>query len=1095
MVKCGMNHDKNRRVLIRADGLYFLSIPTAPGDVEVLKRHVPIGKITALELRDNSLAVRIKVKLEHDVVITAAEREFVDRFLKAVDRSVRAAGVSVRASRKPTLKPRDGEVNLQKDPQRYLSIERKMELRAQLLRKSVGSIGRPPFTLAQWDSLVLAQPPIIEPSKMSKGLQKTLAGLPVVMVGQVSVAVAQSHTELGEPKKTRTIAFSTSRVYLIDDETCDVTFTASLFSIIAVVLKHSAKSISLLFAEEAVPGITFLFPKPVDSKTYASDNISTIATSIAFLINRCGYELPVSEFQATPAKGFQPPPAAVTLSQQRGGSLPQALPQAAAAAAGTGAQQPPAADNAVAAAVVAAPPAPSNLPPPTTTAPTSAAAAPMAATPEPKQSAAGGARPRSATVAMLDGLGIDEASVASIVPDFRKPQGDIAKRFDTKHTLLARRVFRLTSSKAWTPRVIVILALNRMLVCSDDGAVRRTIPIDQISSLHITHHWQGAALAIGVRGEHDLVIRQHDETPSNYSIAHIAAVLVQQSGLRTSRSVSTSSLHLKEVLGDTKQLNRASNIRTPADEMKGLQNGSVSMGRSFAMTSSNNSLNSSPQQQGTTSKSDTTAAQRAGMDASSSAALQPSVVVTTESFSQNLSAPTSPRGGEGSEPFAETVRGIETAAAQENAAASGSTGPKIAAGDSGRGPHPVPLVVTEHVAPVDPAGTSQPSTAALSQSDRSLARSAQPIAPAPVETTPPPAAARRESLIQKASRDSATPSATAPAVAAATTPPHAATAVMSTEDRRRFVDEELPLPPVVTAPAALRTAKADGETPRHRHANDDYEEAVVVAPPQPPMSTFVHAAAAEPWDADAGETVAVQVTTGAASSSSTPPGRSAMPSLPIAAAVQAHGYAEPSPLPVARSVATSGDGWTTSHITPYRPAMIRAAVGEDPECVYSPRPDGQNKWAMFRVMLLDTPPEAGSQVFAFHSTSAFSDVLHDVQRRFTPLPYPVSGGAVGRGSWFSFAEATVVCICTDLKLMTCVPLALLIDALEATSSRSVLRHSCVSIRSGPEGGYEWLKVPLHDFINGVRGEESPGELYKKQASNAALSLSPPPSAR
>jgi hypothetical protein len=192
-----------------------------------------------------------------------------------------------------------------------------------------------------------------------------------------------------------------------------------------------------------------------------------------------------------------------------------------------------------------------------------------------------------------------EDLLARNIPDWKSPYGASCKKFATPKTLLARKVYRFTSKKAWEVRILVLTADEKILVCDEQMKVRRAVVMDTVSSILMIGHKEGSVLVMNVVNEHELIVRHHEECPPSFRVTHIASVIYYfNKECQVERADPDEKKSLKAILSE-RNLKKPKNYVSPAAEVKMVREGSLSprtprSWRQSPENAGNNSMGSLP---------------------------------------------------------------------------------------------------------------------------------------------------------------------------------------------------------------------------------------------------------------------------------------------------------------------------------------------------------------------------------------------------------------------------------------------------------------------------------------------------------------------
>jgi hypothetical protein len=139
-------------------------------------------------------------------------------------------------------------------------------------------------------------------------------------------------------------------------------------------------------------------------------------------------------------------------------------------------------------------------------------------------------------------------------------------------------MYRFTSKKNWESRIVILQSTEKLLVADKNKEIRRAIAMDSIKQMRIVQHAEGNAAIFIIDGEHDLVLRHHEECPGNFRLTHLAALIQDfhpelQILVEDARQ---STRKLKEVLAKMCDLVKPKSFLNPAQEVAMVRQGSMS---------------------------------------------------------------------------------------------------------------------------------------------------------------------------------------------------------------------------------------------------------------------------------------------------------------------------------------------------------------------------------------------------------------------------------------------------------------------------------------------------------------------------------------
>jgi hypothetical protein len=567
-------HLKRRRIIIRSDGILVV----AEGVRDIVKRAIPLSKIQGMFLRKDGLRLAFRVRGEHDLALATltSDSEATQLLTSALNHALRANRFQFQARYKNAdffdfSNPNKSKLRLIKDEMTYPSMDEKVKVRAAL--RKLATYPNPPYALASWDSTTV---PLRRPAPLNEApatLRPVLEELHVVMHGLVEATrrvIADPAAPVAEPEpfadtetkapvrldepEQRYMVISPTHVSLFDPNDASRKHQISIFEVASIELHHAVAIMALRLTNNHVLEINLV--EHAIGTTYTTTNLSTVASCLAAVVERYGYRLEIADAKLKSDKPPATSPAAATAKAP------------AADGAGTCKDVEPVPTSPkksvqFAAAVAAPADAASTLRGAAGTADNSQTASPSSPQLEMSHSSA------------LAAPGLDDNSLKKLVKDYKAPLGEVCRRFMSPMTLLVRRCSRLTSRMTWEPRVLVITHVG-VLLCSDDGAVRRTIDFEEIQTIVVTKHWKANAISLLIPASFDAVLKAHEDTPPSLTMSDIAAVIstkapqakvVQQDATKDKQT-------LKPIVGKGRNLRKPDDFETPGARLERMKSSS-----------------------------------------------------------------------------------------------------------------------------------------------------------------------------------------------------------------------------------------------------------------------------------------------------------------------------------------------------------------------------------------------------------------------------------------------------------------------------------------------------------------------------------------
>jgi hypothetical protein len=310
VVKRGTYADKSRTLVIRSDGLYFLS-SAEPAEI---KRCIPIAAISSLSLYEKNKLLHIAVRsVEHDCIISKQGGVYaapVDDIATIILRVAKNEHIPLDFSNEgPTALPSSLHSRLLKK-ENYKTIGQRLLLRS-------GKPDKPnpqgPVTLKVWDLVAGPLPFPVDTNKMTPQFQRNFSGMHIVMLGVVD------HFD-GPTAVRRALLFTLARLYLCEEQSGVELASCSLFAITRMAVSTSLKRITLEFTGEIFQALTFaLVPAGTANaaaaakESHVSEDVSQVGDVIRYLISRMGFSIAGDKPRSAPVdltlsgKGYSSP--------------------------------------------------------------------------------------------------------------------------------------------------------------------------------------------------------------------------------------------------------------------------------------------------------------------------------------------------------------------------------------------------------------------------------------------------------------------------------------------------------------------------------------------------------------------------------------------------------------------------------------------------------------------------------------------------------------------------------------------------------------------------------------------------------------------